>query len=82
MLTWRTVTGVTDEPRTFEELMTALEEVTGRLAAGDLGIEAAVDLYEEAQRLHALASERLAQVQARVEALASSERPAPDTGSP
>ncbi len=71
-----------EDPRTFEELMSALEEVTGRLAAGDLGIEAAVDLYEEAQRLHALASERLAQVQARVEALAASDRPAPESGSP
>jgi exodeoxyribonuclease VII small subunit len=66
-----------DDPRTFEELMGALEEVTERLAAGDLGIEAAVGLYEEAQRLHALASERLAQVQARVEALAP-DPPAPE----
>jgi len=57
--------------------MGALEQVTERLAAGDLGIEAAVDLYEEAQRLHALASERLAQVQARVEALAA-DRAAPE----
>ena len=49
--------------------MTELEAVTERLAAGDLGIEAAADLYERAERLHALATERLAQVQARVEAL-------------
>ena len=68
-----------DDSRTFEELMAALEQVTERLAAGDLGIEAAVDLYEEAQRLHARASERLAQVQARVEALAA-DRPAPEAG--
>ena len=68
-----------DDTRTFEELMAALEQVTERLAAGDLGIEAAVDLYEEAQRLHARASERLAQVQARVEALAA-DRPAPEAG--
>jgi exodeoxyribonuclease VII small subunit len=68
-----------EDPRTFEELMSALEEVTERLAAGDLGIEAAVDLYEEAQRLHALASERLAQVQARVEALTAAERAASES---
>jgi exodeoxyribonuclease VII small subunit len=73
------VTVVADDSRTFEELMAALEHVTERLAAGDLGIEAAVDLYEEAQRLHARASERLAQVQARVEALAT-DRPAPEAG--
>ena len=64
--------------RTFEELMTELETVTERLAAGDLGIEAAADLYEQALRLHALASERLAQVQARVEALTASREPRPD----
>jgi exodeoxyribonuclease VII small subunit len=74
------VTLVVDDPRTFEELVGALEQVTERLAAGDLGIEAAVDLYEEAQRLHALASERLAQVQVRVEALAP-DRPAPEARS-
>ena len=68
-----------DDSRTFEELMAALEQVTERLAAGDLGIEAAVDLYEEAQRLHARATERLAQVQARVEALAA-DRPGPEAG--
>lgn len=58
-----------DAGATFEELMTELEEITERLAAGDLGIEAAAGLYERAERLHALAAERLAQVQARVEAL-------------
>jgi exodeoxyribonuclease VII small subunit len=57
------------DPRSFEELMDELERVTERLAGGDLGIEAATDLYEQAERLHALASARLAQVQARVERL-------------
>ena len=60
--------------RTFEELMAELEAVTDRLATGELGIEAAVDLYERAERLHAQATARLAQVQARVEALTSSSR--------
>jgi exodeoxyribonuclease VII small subunit len=66
-----------EDTRTFEELMTALEAVTERLAAGDLGIEAAADLYAEAERLHALASDRLASVQARVEALTTPRRPDP-----
>jgi exodeoxyribonuclease VII small subunit len=56
--------------RTFEELMAELEEVTTQLAAGEIGIEAAADLYERAERLHALASERLARVKSRVEGLA------------
>jgi exodeoxyribonuclease VII small subunit len=68
--------------RTFEELMTELETVTERLAAGDLGIEAATDLYEQALRLHALASERLAQVQARVEALTATQEPGRDNRRP
>jgi exodeoxyribonuclease VII small subunit len=58
------------DPRTFEELMAELEAATERLATGELGIEAATELYERAERLHALATERLAQVQARVESLA------------
>ena len=64
--------------------MAELEEITERLAAGDLGIEAAADLYERAERLHAEAADRLAQVQARVEALTQRpdhpppDRPVPD----
>jgi exodeoxyribonuclease VII small subunit len=50
----------------FEQLMDALEDITGRLAQGDIGIEMAADLYERAERIHALAAARLAQVQDRV----------------
>jgi exodeoxyribonuclease VII small subunit len=57
---------------TFEELMTELESLTARLAAGDLGIEAAADVYERAEKLHAQASERLERVRARVEGLTGS----------
>jgi exodeoxyribonuclease VII small subunit len=59
-----------DDSRTFEELMAELEQVTDTLATGELGIEAATDLYERAQRLHALATRRLAQVQERIDRLA------------
>ena len=58
----------TPEP-TFEELMTELETLTAQLAAGDLGIEAAADVFERAEKLHALATERLERVRARVEGL-------------
>ena len=64
-------------PATFEELMAELEETTARLASGDLGIEAAADLYERAERLHALASARLEQVRARVAGMSGT-----DPGSP
>ena len=54
---------------TFEQLLAALEELTERMAAGDIGIEEAASLYERAGELHAAASARLAAVQARIESL-------------
>lgn len=56
----------------FEDLMGQLEALTDRLATGQIGIEEATDLYEQAERLHALATERLAKVQARIDALGGS----------
>jgi exodeoxyribonuclease VII small subunit len=58
-----------DSKRSFEDLMGELEQVTEQLASGELGIEAAADLYERAQHLHTLATARLAQVQQRIEKL-------------
>lgn len=58
-----------DVDLTYEQLLEALEELTRRMADGDIGIEAAVDLYERAGQLHALAAERLAGIQARIEKL-------------
>jgi exodeoxyribonuclease VII small subunit len=57
------------EQLSFEELVSALELLTDRLASGQIGIEEAADLYERAELLHGLASQRLARVQARIEAL-------------
>jgi exodeoxyribonuclease VII small subunit len=57
------------EQLSFEELVAALELLTDRLASGQIGIEEAADLYERAELLHGLASQRLARVQARIEAL-------------
>ena len=53
----------------FEQLLDALELVTSRLASGELGIEAATDLYEQAEILHAAAEQRLAAVEARIDRL-------------
>lgn len=55
---------------TYEELVDALEQLTHRMADGDVGIEEAVDLYEQAGRLHAQAAERLARIQERIARLA------------
>ncbi len=59
---------------TYEQIVEKLEAVTGQLANGNAGIEAAADLFEQAQQLHAAASERLDQVRKRLDALA------PDAG--
>jgi exodeoxyribonuclease VII small subunit len=57
---------MTDDTRTFEEIVAELEALTDRMAAGDIGIEEATALYEEAGRLHSLAADRLARVQERI----------------
>ena len=54
---------------TYEQLVDALEQLTRRMADGQIGIEEAVELYERAGRLHDLASERLARVQERIDRL-------------
>jgi exodeoxyribonuclease VII small subunit len=56
---------------TFEELVATLEELTDRMASGQIGIEEAADLFEQAERIHGLAAQRLARVQARIEAQAA-----------
>jgi exodeoxyribonuclease VII small subunit len=61
---------------TFEQLLAALEQLTDRMASGEIGIEEAADLYEQAEVVHALATERLARVQARIEARAAKNSPA------
>lgn len=57
------------ESLSFEQILDVLELVTSRLASGELGIEAATELYEQAEILHAAAQERLAAVEARIERL-------------
>ena len=66
---------MTDDQRTFEQLVTELEALTDRMAAGDIGIEEATTLYEEAGRLHALAADRLARVQERIAKLQQNDTP-------
>ena len=64
---------------TFEQLLERLEELTGRLSSGPVGIEQAADLYEEAGRVYDAACARLAAVQERIERLrATSGAPAVD----
>ena len=66
----------------FEQLVEALEAITRQMAAGDIGIEAVADLYEEAGRLHAEASRRLDGVRRRIEVLAGEGDGAADLAQP
>jgi exodeoxyribonuclease VII small subunit len=58
------------EQLSFEELVELLESLARQMASGEVGIELAADLYEQAGEVHREATERLARVQARLEALA------------
>ncbi len=61
------------ESMSYEELVEALEQLTQRMADGQIGIEEAAELYERAGHLEALARERLERVQRRIDALAGEE---------
>lgn len=54
----------------YEQLLERLESLTERMASGDIGIEEATELYERASALHAVATERLERIEARIAALA------------
>jgi exodeoxyribonuclease VII small subunit len=54
---------------TYEELVEMLEDLTRRIASGEVGIEEASELYERAGAIHRLAAERLTHVRARIERL-------------
>jgi exodeoxyribonuclease VII small subunit len=62
-------------PTTFEEALDALETVVAQLERGEVGLEEAVGLFEDGQRLLAICRERLAVAQARIDELTASELP-------
>lgn len=57
------------EPRTFEEAFARLEEVIGRLEAGDAGLEEALALFEEGVTLARFCRRQLDQAEARIRVL-------------
>ena len=56
--------------RSFEDVVSELEDVVRRMAGTDIGIEEAADLYEKARNLHEAAAARLDAVEARIAELA------------
>jgi exodeoxyribonuclease VII small subunit len=57
----------------FEDTFKKLETIVNKLESGDLSLEDSMKLFEEGMRLSRLCSERLAEVQKRVEILLKSE---------
>jgi exodeoxyribonuclease VII small subunit len=64
------MTGEELDTLSYEQLVAELESLTRRMASGEIGIEEATDLYEQAGAVHAKAVERLDRVRARIEKLA------------
>ena len=58
------------DDRSFEDVVTDLEDVVRRMSGTDIGIEEAAELYERARQLHEIAAARLASVEARIAELA------------
>jgi exodeoxyribonuclease VII small subunit len=57
----------------FEDTFKKLEIIVNKLESGDLSLEESVKLFEEGMRLSRLCSERLAEVQKKVELLLKTE---------
>ncbi|OGP51072.1 MAG: exodeoxyribonuclease VII small subunit [Deltaproteobacteria bacterium RBG_13_43_22] len=57
----------------FEDTFKKLETIVSKLEGGDLSLEDSMKLFEEGMRLSRICSERLAEIQKRVEILLKSE---------
>ncbi|MGM1046003.1 Exodeoxyribonuclease VII small subunit [Paenibacillus uliginis N3/975] len=51
----------------FEEAMTQLETIVGQLEDGDVPLEKAIDLYQKGMRLSQMCSQKLEQVEQKIE---------------
>jgi len=58
-----------NEPMTFEQAMTRLEEIVRMLEAGELPLDETVRLYEEGQRLRLYCEQYLADAEQRITAI-------------
>lgn len=52
---------------TFEQALSALEEIVQQLERGDVPLDQSIDLYERGEQLRAACQERLDTAQARIE---------------
>jgi exodeoxyribonuclease VII small subunit len=57
------------EVLSFEEAMDQLEQLVGKLENGDVPLEKAIDLFQEGMKLSHLCSQKLEQVERKIEML-------------
>ena len=69
-------------PVSFEEALGRLDRIVARLEGGEVGLEEALQLFEEGQRQVAVCRERLTAAKERIEELTgtSGDRPNQDAG--
>jgi exodeoxyribonuclease VII small subunit len=53
----------------FEEAMDQLEQLVGKLENGDVPLEKAIDLFQEGMKLSQLCSQKLEQIERKIEIL-------------
>ncbi len=58
----------------FEDALKRLEEIVRELENGDIGIEQALNLFEEGTRLSKLCAKKLSKIERRVEILKKGEK--------
>ncbi|HLG92493.1 MAG TPA: exodeoxyribonuclease VII small subunit [Acidimicrobiales bacterium] len=58
------------ESMSYEQLVELLEQLARRMSSGEVGIEEAAELYEQAQAVHKAARQRLDRVARRIAELA------------
>lgn len=59
------------EQMSFEQALTALEEIVTQLERGDVPLDQSIALYERGERLRAACQDRLDSAQARIEKIVS-----------
>ena len=60
---------MTEEPRTLEEALDRLEQITRSLEAGEIELDESLTLYEEGIRLLRLAEEAIRNAETRIDRL-------------
>lgn len=53
----------------FEEAISKLEQIVGELESGDVPLETAIELFQEGMRMSQLCSQKLEQVERKIETL-------------